>query len=354
LFNAMAVLLVACPCAMGLATPVAIWSALARLSRIGLVARTADVIDVLARADVLCIDKTGTLSTDALAVRAWSCEPGYCARQRWLKSAVVAAEEGLAHPVAQALRATFPAEEPVKVLSRRIEPGSGVVATVSCEGREVELAVGERVLGGVAGERAREERGKAVYVFCGGALVATIELEEKWRLGLRECFSLVNALGLHVEVLSGDPLAESGLGQAGTESGSGCVVRGGLTPGQMHERVASLVAEGRVVVFVGDGLNDAAAMSASHVSIAMSGGTELARASAGAVFVGEDLRFLPHAISVARAARKSVRLNLFFAAGYNGVGVILAALGWLHPVVAALLMVGSSAFVSVYALRAGR
>jgi P-type E1-E2 ATPase len=105
------------------------------------------------------------------------------------------------------------------------------------------------------------------------------------------------------------------------------------------------------VAFVGDGVNDAAAMSAAQASIAMQAGAELARAAAMAVFAGDDLRFLPRAIRVARTVRRSIRTNLRFAAAYNTAGMALAAAGALHPVVAALLMVGSSAFVSFRALR---
>ena len=103
LFNAMAVLLVACPCAMGLATPVAVWGGLARLASFGLVARTGDFLDALARCDFVCLDKTGTLSTETLAVRAWRTAPAFAGREPWLRAAVAAAEEGLAHPVAAVL-----------------------------------------------------------------------------------------------------------------------------------------------------------------------------------------------------------------------------------------------------------
>jgi P-type E1-E2 ATPase len=111
------------------------------------------------------------------------------------------------------------------------------------------------------------------------------------------------------------------------------------------------VAAGHEVVFVGDGVNDAAAMSSAQASIAMQAGADLARAAAMAVFAGDDLRFLPQAIRVARAARRSISTNLRFAAAYNLIGMALAAAGILHPVVAALLMVGSSALVSANALR---
>ncbi len=408
LFNAMAVVLVACPCAAGLATPVAVWGGLARLASFGLVARTGDFLDALARCDFVCLDKTGTLSRETLAVRAWRTEPAFCERETWLKAAVAAAEEGLRHPIATALlrerhvsgdmnRQPAPAgKDPVchvlrdkpeslpgdgggvchvisdnrlMVRERRIEPGLGVVAMVETGNQVVELRVGERALAPAeASEPARPEtNGKEVFVFVDGARAAAIELAETWREGLGEALAELRALGVGVEVLTGDANAAGSLMGAGisrnmgdgedTNPGRGIkpllqpVIRAGLTPADKHGRVRELVAAGRGVAYLGDGVNDAAAMSAAQAPIAMRTGAELARAAAMAVFAGDDLRFLPRAIRVARAARRSIRTNLLFAAAYNSVGMALAAAGLLHPVAAALLMVGSSAFVSVRALR---
>jgi len=357
LFNAMAVLLVACPCAMGLATPVAVWGGLARLAKLGLVARTGDFLDVLSRVDTICIDKTGTLSADTLSVKGWKFEPVFSDREAWLTAAVAAVEEGLSHPIAEALRQkchvirdTIP--ETLVITERRIVPGQGVVGQVedrSIKGGNVQLAVGEAALGG--GEKSLVLRdtfsGKEVYVFVDGELVATVELEERWREGMREALSGLRELGIETEVLSGDPRAAEVLGDT-------VAVRAGLSPAQKHLRIEELVGAGRAVLFVGDGINDAAAMSAAHGSIAMCGGADLARASSMAVFVGADLRFLPMAIVFGRAAGRSIKTNLLFAAAYNVAGMALAAAGLLHPVAAALLMLGSSLFVSVNALRAGR
>jgi heavy metal translocating P-type ATPase len=359
LFNAMAVLLVACPCAAGLATPVAVWGGLARLASFGLVARTGDLLDALARCDIVCLDKTGTLSTETLAVRAWVTEPPFHGCEAWLRTAVAAVEEGLAHPIAAALReeCNVLRYKPAVVTERRIEPGLGVVALVADEsGRPVEIRVGERELvdGGASPLAMKNERresaptkeaaGKQIFVFVDGAPAATVELAETWREGLDEALRALHALGVETEILTGDASAAAG-------RFAGATMRAGLTPEGKLARVEELKTAGRCVVFVGDGVNDAAAMSTAQASIAMQAGAELARAAAMAVFAGDDLRFLPRAIRVARAARRSIHTNLLFAAAYNVAGMALAAAGVLHPVVAALLMVGSSAFVSVNALR---
>jgi cation transport ATPase len=306
--------------------------------------------------DTLCIDKTGTLSAGSLLVKTWLIEPTFREREAWLKESVAAVEEGLSHPTAEALREkchvlrdTSP--ETLAVTERQIVPGQGVVAQVeNTEGGRVELAVGEATLGNGVGKChvIRDTfAGKEVYVFVDGKLAATVELEERWRDGLSETLSGLRELGIETEVLSGDPHAAEVLGDV-------VKVRAGLTPVQKLARIEELVGMGRTVLFVGDGINDAAAMSTAHGSIAMRGGADLARASSMAVFVGDDLRFLPRAIVLARAARRSIRINLLFASAYNVVGMALAGAGMLHPVAAALLMLGSSVFVSVNSLRSGR
>ena len=180
---------------------------------------------------------------------------------------------------------------------------------------------------------------------------ARIELSETWRTGLEETVSQLKRHGLGIQILSGDPNAAEAL-RALTHADPGVCVLGGLTPEQKREHVARLQQQGEIVVFAGDGINDAAALSAADAAIALRSGTDLARASAQAVLMGDDLRSIPQAVSVSRRVRSSIRSNLLFAGTYNLIGMLLAAGGVLHPVAAALLMLGSSFFVSVRALRA--
>ncbi len=347
LFNAMAVLLVACPCAMGLATPVAVWGGLARLARFGVVARTGDFLATLARCDTVCFDKTGTLSGEALAVVRWTMAPGWTTEESWVKEAVCSAEQGLTSPVARALTEAAGGVHAFGLIfvGQRLEPGQGVIATVrDTSGREREVRVGERALHPQVPSSASGE-GKVIYVSVDGAIAAEIELGERWRSGRDEAFAELVALGLRIEVLTGDPHPPGDLGVP---------VRGGLSPAEKQEHVAALVGEGRTVVYVGDGVNDVAAMSVAAASVAVHSGSDLSRAAAMAVFAGEDLRFLPQAIRLARRVVGGIRGNVIFASLYNVTGMALAAAGVLHPVVAALLMVGSSALVAVRALRSAR
>jgi len=345
LFNSMAVLLVACPCALGLATPLAVWRGLERFSRLGLVARTGDVLDSLARADFVCFDKTGTLSESSLRVASTEFASEFLGRESEVASWVAAAESGDSHPVARAL-VEWAAERGViaaSVESLDREPGRGIRAVVRDGERSVSVAIGNEAMFGSEGK----SEGRAILVSVEGVPAVRLDLAERWRDGAAEVFTRLRDLGVESEILTGDPSPDKG-------ALPGVAWRSGLTPTQKRERVVELRAAGRSVLFVGDGINDAAAMSAADSSIAMAGGAQLAHASAPAVFLGSDLSFLPDAIAQARAVVRSIGTNIRFAAGYNAVGMAIAAAGLIHPVVAALLMVGSSAFVSVRALRGGR
>ncbi len=370
LFNAMAVLLVACPCALGLATPVAVWGGLARLASMGVIARTGDFLDGLARIDTICFDKTGTLSEERLQVAGWVyVTEDWRKQSEWLRAAVAAAECDSHHPVARALVDDAAGLPRVTVLSRDLVPGQGLIARVlTPDATETELRIGSPSLNsgqsnhygyfGQSSDGAQSEKddfesnhngyfvqktGKQVGVSVGGEWVAVAGVGEVWRLGLEEAVAQLGELRLQLEVLTGDPVPPAGLPVP---------VTGGLAPEDKVDRVQELKSQGRTVLFVGDGINDAAAMAESTASLAMGGGSELARASAMAVFTGTDLRFLPDAVRLSRAVVRSVHGNLRFAAAYNVAGMALAAAGVLHPVVAALLMVGSSLFVSVRSLHA--
>jgi cation transport ATPase len=351
---------------MGLATPVAVWGGLARLARLGIVARSGDFLEALARVDTVCFDKTGTLSESAVAVEGWDFAAGWREpeRQAWLKATVAAAEAGLPHPVARALAAREGAATAVTrlaVMEVRVEAGCGVEANWQETGMIRLLRVGEAawVTKNATSQSMVDKKpetaadgfpaglepgwsGKRVVVALDGVVAATVTLGESWRSGLVDTLERLRAEGLAVEVLTGDAHPPKGLDVP---------VHGGLSPEQKRARVGNLGREGRTVLFAGDGLNDASAMGAAAAALAVRGGSDLARAAAMATCAGDDLRMLPEAVRVARRVVRGVRGNLLFAAGYNVTGMALAAAGWLHPVVAALLMVGSSVAVAVRALR---
>ncbi|MGF1449058.1 MAG: heavy metal translocating P-type ATPase [Opitutales bacterium] len=353
LFNAMAVLLVACPCALGLATPVAVWGALQRLTQWGLVARSGQLLDDLARVDTACFDKTGTLSEAELVAVDWRTTPAFEDRRDWLKTVVATAETLFAHPIARALRAKAPEHHWVLASSQSFA-GQGIRATVVDEaGLRWEIQIGRpdwmepharAALEALAQSDGGPLSSRWVAICVNDEPAGVVRLEENLRGEVGAVFSRLAAEGIHLEVLTGDP-------QPSWDSIAGAEIRSGLSPEAKLARVNELQGEGRRLVFVGDGINDAPALANGSVSLAMGAGADLARASADGVLQGESLEAIPRAIRLAKQVRRTVRQNLYFAAFYNGIGMALAALGVLHPVVAALLMVGSSALVSTRALR---
>lgn len=351
LFNAMAVLLVACPCALGLATPIAVWSLLLRLSRLGVVARAGDFGDQLARADRMVFDKTGTLSFETLCVENIAVEPAFASTGDSLLAAVRAVESLSPHPIARALAMleTSAEAEPLAITQH---PGLGVEALVRLpDGHEATLRIGARefieqaVGGGLA--VCEQTRLREVLVALDGQLAATFRLSEALRPDLEDALGDLRAQGVAVSILTGDP-------EPTWPSLADIPVEGGLSPEDKLARVEAWQEKGERVVFVGDGLNDAAALSRADASVAMGQGADLSRATATAVLMGESLSPLPRALALSRKVRHAVRGNLFFAGAYNFLGMGLAAGGVLHPVVAALLMLVSSVGVSIRAARSAR
>lgn len=345
-FNGLAVLLVACPCSMGLATPVAIWSALAALARRGIFARDGDTIESLARADTVVFDKTGTLSEDEARVEDFVSLPGTDRAQ--LRREIAAVEAGSHHPVARAFRRG--AGDAHELLARDIHvlPGAGVAGRLP-DGALLEI--GNAAILGAADDPAplREslairDGGHEVFVRRDGRLCAVALLRESLRESAREAMAEVRAMGLRTIVMTGDRAENAA--RFGFDE---CLA--GLAPGDKLAEVGRLQAAGHRVLFVGDGINDAPAMAAAEASIAMSTGSELPRETASAEFAGIDLRAIPHAVRVCRATLGVIRRNLAFAAAYNVLGIALAAAGFLHPIAAALIMLLSSVTVTWRVLR---
>ncbi|TSA31476.1 MAG: cation-translocating P-type ATPase [Verrucomicrobiaceae bacterium] len=339
LFNALAVVVVACPCSMGLATPVGIWSALGALAARGVIPRDSNLIERIARVDTVVFDKTGTLGEDELErvdfVNAAS------ENRSELLAAVAALEASSNHPVARAFR--MPGAVPVPSSSI---PGAGIEGIVD----NVLIRVGNFEIvppdqHGAAEDLASELKGSSshlVYVIRNSRVAGIAALREKLRDSARETIRDIESLGLRCLVMTGDRAEAAAL--HGLPD-----VHAGMTPLGKAELVADLKARGRKVLFVGDGVNDAPAMSEADVSFSVGSGSELARETASAGI--SDLRAIPFAIERCRQAVHAIRGNLIFAAAYNVVGITLAAAGILHPVAAALLMLASSFTVTWRALR---
>ena len=353
LFNAMAVLLVACPCALGLATPLGVWGGLWKMAALGVVARSGEILDTLATANRVVFDKTGTLSEGALVLEHVQIAGSYESKSLWLKGIIVLVERTVNHPIARALLALESSESDCAVQGWRVArqsviPGQGVEAEVVDElGKGIRVCIGTRALVQCdAGLDAFEAVGsqKVVYVSIDGEVVAAAFLQERLRVEVQELFDGLNRAGIRLTILTGDP-------DSSWDKIADVSVNAGLAPVDKVREVRLMREAGETVLFVGDGVNDAPAMAVASGALAMGGGAALTCSNAGGVLMGKSLLSIYRVVLLARALRRRLRGNLLFAALYNGIGMSMAACGMLHPVVAALLMVGSSAFVSVRVLR---
>ncbi|MCH8475310.1 MAG: cadmium-translocating P-type ATPase [Opitutales bacterium] len=340
LFNAMAVLLVACPCALGLATPIAVWGTLVGLARKGLVSRTGDFLDNLAKANRIVFDKTGTLSEERLRVLDLSLEENLSPEDRsWLEAAVPDLASRSLHPVAQAIAGDLPRREGISWSLVQELPGQGLVGQLDDPLKE------KRTLSLLQNREEVFPRDfRRVHLLLNDQIVGEITLEERFRQGQEKVLEDLKGLGVEVSVLTGDASSRF------PESLAGIEFHRGLKPQEKVHLIEQWKDHGEIVLFVGDGANDAPALAVSDGGIAMGHGADLTQSTASAVLPGNRLATIPESIVMTRTVRLGVRRNLQFATLYNLFGMGLAAGGILHPVVAALLMVVSSIVVSGRAL----
>jgi len=351
-FNAMSVLLVACPCALGLATPLAVWRALGALARRGFVPHSADAVERLAAVRTVALDKTGTITRSTSGLADLVMHPDAPLSSHELLDAISRLEAGNPHPLASAFAgrgggaASRWRPERVRVL-----PAVGLEAEmVEAQGRRLALSLGApaHLCAHGALATAWDElrlrlhpglRGQEVVVLLDGRVAAAALVAEQPRPGWQALRDTLVPLDVELVVMSGDP------GAARAELGD-VEVLAGLGPEAKLREVQRRQDSGRPVLFVGDGVNDAAAMAASFVSVALEDGAELARQVATLSWHGCCLQDLASGLAESRAAVRTIRSNLRFAAAYNVTGVSLAAVGLLHPIVAALLMTCSSLIVT--------
>jgi Cu2+-exporting ATPase/Cu+-exporting ATPase len=335
LFNAMAVLLIACPCALGFATPVAIWTAMRRLNAFGMVVRSGKTIENLASVNSIAFDKTGTLTLpDATAEL--QLEPGWRDRRTSVEELISAAESAVEHPIAKALRPLGKAGI-FTARSVRLEPGLGIWA-------EVESAAGLRhAVRIIKADDHSDGAAHCLSVEIDGERAASVLLRETQRPHVAGTIQTLESLGIRSVLMTGDsPFRAANLPLPEMLSR--------MTPEQKLAVVREKKRHGETVLFVGDGINDAAAMAESDISIAV-GHEGLTREVADIEWPAPDLSFLPKAITLSRQTVRLVRSNLIFALCYNIAGIAVAAAGFIHPVVAALLMTTSSCVVTFRSLQ---
>ena len=348
---AVATLIIACPCALGLATPTALLVGTGRGSQLGILIRGPQVLEQTRRVDTIVVDKTGTVTTGRMAVT--EVIPAEGVDRAELLAAAGAVEGGSEHPVGRAIVSAAGAVSPVESFAAHagygvqgVVDGSAVVAGRPSWLRE------QWSVGAVASEvDALSERGTVVAVARDGQYLGALVVADTIKPTSAAAVARFRRLGLRPVLLTGDNAATAArvADEVGIDD-----VRAEVTPADKLDVVRALQAEGRVVAMVGDGVNDAAALTAADLGIAMGGGTDAAIAASDVTVVSGDLLVVADAVRLARRTLGTIKGNLFWAFAYNVAAIPVAMAGLLNPVVAAAAMALSSVFVVTNSLRLRR
>lgn len=348
LINAVSVLVIACPCALGLATPTAIMVGTGLGAERGILFKGGDSLEGLSSANAVVLDKTGTITrgkpelTDVTALSPYG--------ENDLLALVAAGESRSEHPLASAI------VEGAKSRGLTLEPaedfaahaGRGVSATVAGK----RLYIGTRSFmmeQGLdvspledAGVKWENQGKTAMFVAVDGGLAGAVAVADTVKESSRDAIAQMKALGLEVYMITGDNqrTAQSVAAQVGVDH-----VLAEVLPERKGEEVQRLQAEGKKVIMVGDGINDAPALAAADIGMAIGTGTDIAMETAGVTLMSGDLHGVPTAIWLSRRTMRKIRQNLFWAFVYNSIGVPFAALGYLSPIVASAAMALSSVSV---------
>nr|WP_235399593.1 copper-translocating P-type ATPase [Pseudomonas ogarae] len=361
LINAVAVLIIACPCALGLATPMSIMVSTGKAASLGVLFRDASAIENLCKIDTLIVDKTGTLTEGRPAFHSVKATQGFDDRQVLLLAASL--DQGSEHPLAHAIVDHARSEHLELIKPASFESGSGIGVSGQVDGKQVHL--GNTALMNAANisvsplqqqaEQLRAQGISIIYIAIDGALAGLLAVSDPIKPTSREAVSQLKAHNIKIIMATGDGLttARAVAREMGIEE-----VHGEVKPEDKERLVADLQHDGRQVAMAGDGINDAPALARANVGIAMGTGTDVAMNSAQLTLVKGDLMGILRARTLSVATVRNMRQNLGFAFLYNSMGIPLAA-GLLYPLtghllspmIAAIAMSVSSASVVFNALR---
>ncbi len=347
MMNALSVLLIACPCALGIGAPLASSAGYARLARNGVVLRSLGILERLGQTTHLLFDKTRTLTQGRLQVSGVSACPSAEFTQREMLDMIASVEAGSTHPAGEAL-AAYALDRGGSILQTsllEILPGFGIRG-------EVFLGSGRRV--SVAVHKGDEENSTKVQTSTGTLIHSScyisfnevdslvVRLSDHIRPEAHDAVRRLRQAGISSTIVSGD--CQGVVSHVGRELDI-AVALGDLTPEEKIRFVQEARKQGGITSMVGDGINDAPALAAADIGIALRSGTDLSREAADVTIMDDDLRKIPWAICYSRKVLRTIKWNLWWAFSYNVVGVGLAAFGLLHPVFSALAMVASSLLI---------
>lgn len=336
---AVSVLIIACPCAMGLATPTAILVGTGRGAELGILIKGPETLESTRQIDTIVLDKTGTVTEGQMSVAAVQAAAGH-SEQSVLRLAA-AAEQGSEHPIARAIRAAYDGGIPAAEGFHEL-PGQGIEATIE----DSRVRVGRPPAG-------YDGTGTQVGVYVADDLVGTIELQDRVKESAAAAISALQDLGLTPHLLTGDNAgaAHAVARAVGIDDAN---VTAEVMPSDKVEAITRLQQQGKTVAMVGDGVNDAAALAQADLGIAMGAGADVAIEASDITVMNNDLRSVADAVRLARATLRIIKGNLFWAFAYNIILLPVAAFGLLNPLFAGIAMALSSVFVVSNSLRLKR
>ena len=350
--SAVAVLIIACPCAMGLATPAAVMVGTGRGAQLGILIKGGDVLERSGKLDLVVLDKTGTLTKGEMELTDVQPAPGVSADE--LLHLAASVEAGSEHPIGNAIvrGARERGIEPSPTKGFRSTTGAGVEGRVNggivTVGRRPRARAGE---GRAASDRSTADGATLVWAHRNGEPLGALAVSDTLRPGAAEAVTRLHDLGLETVLLTGDN--DTAAHAVGAEVGVGRVVAD-VRPEDKVAEVRRLQSTGAKVAMAGDGINDAPALAQADLGIAIGSGTDVAIEASDLTLVGGDPRLIAAAIDLSRRTMRTIKQNLFWAFAYNVAAIPLAAFGYLNPAIAGIAMAFSSVSVIANALRLRR
>jgi Cu+-exporting ATPase len=350
---AVAILVVACPCALGLATPTAVMVGMGKGASNGVIFKGGDAIETLSKATVAVFDKTGTLTegrptvTDVIQLQ--MLQAGGTQTESHVLELAATAEQWSEHPLAKAIveHARSKGVQPKDVDDFQAVPGLGVTAV--CKGVTIKVGSPDFVAAkqGPAVEKFQGEGKTAVLISVDGRVIGALGLLDSPKKGAKEAIAALRSLGMEPVMLTGDnqKTAQAIAKAVGIER-----VFAGVLPSGKVDVIRQIQQEGKRVVMIGDGINDAPALTAADVGIAIGSGTDLALEAGSVVLVSSDIRDVVSAVKIARKTVSKIKQNLIYAFAYNVILIPVAASGFLYPALAGLAMAASSVSVTMSSL----